>query len=358
MKRITFYLPNLGVYGGIQSSIMMADAMQRMGHEVSVVYPVIPGRDGLPWWNIRKWLVQIVRTFQNLLFKPRWFDFSGTLVAIPWSSETFLPRSDVLVLTWWADVEKLGHCNSEKGRVIHFVRSYETWGGPEERVRAVYRSSIDKVATSRQLAAQLEADGRSPLAVIPNGLNPVFFEEFEKAEENHQKIHIGMLYRVQDWKRLSDGFKALEKIKVPYKLILFGEQPKLEDREALSRIEDVETNLLPTGADLRDLYRGLDIFLFTSDETEAFGNPPLEAMASGCAVVSTRVGAVTQYAENEVNILLVEPRDIDAMAQSLERLIGDPQLRQKLGSEARSKSEEFKWSDSARQFDELLDELF
>lgn len=359
MSRISFVLPNLGIYGGIQSSIKMADALQRLGHDVSIIYPVIPGRDGLPWWNVRKWLVQCVRALQNIFFPARWFVFSGKLIPIPWSSEAFLPRADFLVLTWWADVEIFMACDIEKGRVIHFVRSYETWGGPPRRVEAVYRSPLPKVTTSEQMARQLAAVGARPLAIIPNGLDPVYFETQVEDQILHDsaKLRIGMLYRVQGWKRLNDGFAALTRIDEPFQLVLFGENLKASDRSGLDVFPDAEIHLLPTGKNLRDLYRSLDIFLFTSDETEAFGNPPLEAMACGCAVVSTRVGAIPAYARDNEHALLVAPGDVDAMVASVVRLIKEPGLRQQLAQNAKVQSRRYQWRSAAEQFEGVLDRL-
>lgn len=54
------------------------------------------------------------------------------------------------------------------------------------------------------------------------------------------------------------------------------------------------------------LYRGHDVFLFTS-RYEAWGMPVLEAMASGLAVVATRCLGVNSFAQHLVNCLLADP---------------------------------------------------
>jgi glycosyltransferase involved in cell wall biosynthesis len=348
--RFTFVLPNLGVYGGIQSTIMMADALSKLGNDVTIVYPILPGRDGLPWWNIRKWAVQLVRAAQNVLSRPNWFTFSGNLVSIPYLHERYLPDADFLVVTWWADARALIRHPASCGRLIHFVRSFETWGGPPELVLETYRTGMATVTTSKTLARNLQNAGRSTECIIPNGLNPAFFEEGVIEVEEVDVPTVGMLYRVQDWKRAVDGLRALQDVSVPFRLVLFGEAVRSEHKDLVASLPDVEFVLRPTGRELIDIYRKLDVFLFTSDETEAFGNPPLEAMASGCAVVSTKVGAVPEYATHEREALLVSPRDIPAMTESVDRLLANVELRQSLVHAGLERSRDFSWRESATAF--------
>lgn len=58
--------------------------------------------------------------------------------------------------------------------------------------------------------------------------------------------------------------------------------------------------------DLPALYRGHDVFLFTS-RYEAWGMPVLEAMASGLAVVATRCLGVNSFSQHLLNCLLADP---------------------------------------------------
>ena len=78
-----------------------------------------------------------------------------------------------------------------------------------------------------------------------------------------------------------------------------------------------------------------------------------EAMAHGRAVVATAVGGLRDAIEDGVDGLLVPPRDVAALRAAIERLLGDDELRTRLGEAARAKAER-EWSWDAAT-DALLD---
>jgi glycosyltransferase involved in cell wall biosynthesis len=65
----------------------------------------------------------------------------------------------------------------------------------------------------------------------------------------------------------------------------------------------------------------------------------LEAMAHGRPVVATAVGGIPQLVEHGRTGLLVEPGDADALRAALERLLGDAELRRRMGRAARARVE-------------------
>jgi glycogen synthase len=69
----------------------------------------------------------------------------------------------------------------------------------------------------------------------------------------------------------------------------------------------------------------------------------LEAMAHGRPVVATRVGGIPDLVEDGVTGLLVEPGDRDALRAALERLLADPELRRRMGREARRRVRRCSW---------------
>jgi glycosyltransferase involved in cell wall biosynthesis len=81
----------------------------------------------------------------------------------------------------------------------------------------------------------------------------------------------------------------------------------------------------------------------------------LEAMSSGAAVVSTRVGSIPEMMEEGRDGILIESGDVNALVRSLQSLKKDPDLRRMLGENARKRVEEdFSESGMVKAYAELF----
>jgi glycosyltransferase involved in cell wall biosynthesis len=92
--------------------------------------------------------------------------------------------------------------------------------------------------------------------------------------------------------------------------------------------------------DVPDLLGALDVFCISS----LYEGTPLalfEAMASGRAIVSTAVDGCREVLEEGQTALLVPPADAPALARGLERVLGDPGLREALGRQALAASRRY-----------------
>jgi glycosyltransferase involved in cell wall biosynthesis len=85
-----------------------------------------------------------------------------------------------------------------------------------------------------------------------------------------------------------------------------------------------------------------DVLLWPSTY-EGFGLALIEAMSQRLAVVATPVGCATTVVRDEVNGLLVAPRDANALAAAAVRLMDDSRLRQRLGAAARDAVAGLSW---------------
>jgi len=70
---------------------------------------------------------------------------------------------------------------------------------------------------------------------------------------------------------------------------------------------------------------------------EPFGLTPFEAAATGCALVCSRTGAFEALVQPGLNGELVPTDDVEALAQALSRLLGDPAALQAMGQQARAR---------------------
>ena len=73
---------------------------------------------------------------------------------------------------------------------------------------------------------------------------------------------------------------------------------------------------------------------------EGFANCVLQAMAAKVPVVVSAVGGMPESVHDGVNGILIPPKDVDALADAVMRLLGDPDLRRRMGAAGRQIVEE------------------
>ncbi len=111
---------------------------------------------------------------------------------------------------------------------------------------------------------------------------------------------------------------------------------------ALMRVREnvINLGLLPNAAVLAAWQR-CTVGVVPSIWPDSFPTVALEAMAAGAAVVASRIGGLPEAVIDGESGLLVTPGDAGELAAALERLLGDPALRERLGSGARARVEYF-----------------
>jgi L-malate glycosyltransferase len=140
-------------------------------------------------------------------------------------------------------------------------------------------------------------------------------------------------------RHLIDAAKAVVLQMPDIRFIIAGEG---ELRPALERqIRDyhLEKHVLLAGfrPDVLSLHKAFDIFVMSS-LTEGLGTSLLDAMAAGKPIVATRAGGIPEVVAHEETGVLVPPRDHDAMAEAIVRLLKDDTLRRKMGDAGRARA--------------------
>jgi glycosyltransferase involved in cell wall biosynthesis len=123
------------------------------------------------------------------------------------------------------------------------------------------------------------------------------------------------------------------------RLVIVGEGPERPALQVLAGELGIADRVHFTGycSTPQDMYRGFDVFALTSD-TEQMPLSVLEAMAAGLPVASTDVGDVRGMLA-EPNRAFVVPRDDAALANAMEQLLRQPDLRREIGAANRAKAE-------------------
>ncbi len=109
--------------------------------------------------------------------------------------------------------------------------------------------------------------------------------------------------------------------------------------------------------DVAGLLRRADVFCSPSLGPETAGVALLEAMASGAAVVASRIRGYDEVIDDGSDGLLVRPRDVRALAAALTRLIDDDALRRRLSAEALRTVRRYDWERVAGDIEDVYTEV-
>lgn len=100
-------------------------------------------------------------------------------------------------------------------------------------------------------------------------------------------------------------------------------------------------------ADLIRWYHAADAFVFPS-LYEGFGLPVLEALACGCPVVAGKATSVPEVA-GDAALMVDDPRDSDALARAVERILDDADLASRLRAAGPPRAAAFTWARAAAE---------
>lgn len=156
-------------------------------------------------------------------------------------------------------------------------------------------------------------------------------------------VAIGFLGRVVMEKGLpefADTMNELTSRGVPHKVLVLGDGPARE--WFADKVPEASFAGYLMGEELGRWVAGMDVF-FNPSITETFGNVTLEAMACGVPVVAARATGATTLVRDGATGTLVEPGNIPAFADAIQRYIEDPALRRAHGSAGEERSKTFDW---------------
>jgi glycosyltransferase involved in cell wall biosynthesis len=173
---------------------------------------------------------------------------------------------------------------------------------------------------------------------------------------------IGLVGRLDHWgKGHQELFSAMAQIRerhLVHALIVGGGRREAEVRQLAESLGlGGEVHFLGQRRDVPDLLNAMDIFVLPS-YSEGVSLALLEAMAAGLPVIATRVGGLPEVVTDGENGLLIPPRDAEALAGALERLLADPAWARELGDHARDHvREHFSLDQLGREINELYGAL-
>jgi len=197
---------------------------------------------------------------------------------------------------------------------------------------------------------------KNRIEVIPNAIRLISFKEDDELKRIEIKIKYNLkeddkiilfVGRVALEKSIDKIIKALAIIKKrnsgKEKLLIVGNGPAMDELKQLTRTLKVEEDVIFAGTvsyeEIQHYYKMAYVFTIAST-TETFGIVTIEALASGVPVVAVKAPGATDILTDGMDGLLVDD-DVEKIANALEKIIKEPELREKLSQGALKTSEKY-----------------
>jgi D-inositol-3-phosphate glycosyltransferase len=254
-------------------------------------------------------------------------------------------------------------------------------------------TELEVVRRADALIAQCPAEEReliddygapaAKVAVIPSAVDTERFRPEDKAEARRRLglptdepivVYVGRMLPRKDVRNVVRALAALKRQAAPGDplplLLLVGGETREPDESATPEIGVLRRLAADLGVtdrvrflgrrqpdELRWCYAAGDVAV-TTPWYEPFGLTPLEGMACGRPVVGSAVGGIAFTVADGETGLLVPPRDPEALAAALGRLLADPARRDRMGRAARARVEDaFTWRTVAERTAALYETL-
>jgi glycosyltransferase involved in cell wall biosynthesis len=361
--RIVYLLAGLGFTGGSLVLYRFMDELVRRSFEV---WAVLPG--GCVRWQVGAWRGIIERAGLGTPWKKvaaralrrmgsagdfvrmllgRMPDDSGRRFA--WLTKELVkraPQADVYVATYCATAPA-AYLLADRARGLYHVQHFESVFFEDlvgrRLAEATYFLPLELIANSSWLAERLEKfAGRKPALLLP-GIDTDLFRPRDSVRRKFSgagKVTVVSYYSANRFKAWPEAVEAMRRV---YRALgsdrvrwrVFGGKPP--------QVPDVPVEFVGVvmGERLAQLYWDAHI-VFMNSWCESFPLPPLEGMACGAAVVTTRLGT-EDYAVDGENAVVVEPRRPEEVADAIVRLAVDREMAARLGEAGVETARKFDW---------------
>jgi glycosyltransferase involved in cell wall biosynthesis len=228
-------------------------------------------------------------------------------------------------------------------------------------IRLAIRAASQVIAVSQATARDLQHLLKLPkerIAVIRESADPAFRPQSSRAcctfrtrlgLPEQYALYLGSNKLHKNLVRLVDAWARLQPQPVP--LVIAGvwdpRYPEARQRaEALNLGKAVHFLGPVAEKDLPVLYSSAALFVFPS-EYEGFGLPVLEAMACGAPVACSNTSSLPEVTGDAA--LMFDPADVDAIADTLDRLLADAGLRADFRERGLRQATRFTWERTAQE---------
>lgn len=189
--------------------------------------------------------------------------------------------------------------------------------------------------------------------VVPHGVDTDFFCPAERISDQQVCITVGG--KLRDFETLTRAMNLIWEANPGVRFIVVG-TPRMKDVH-LRQLRDERVDFLSGLSDeeLRRAYQTAKVAVFSFWDSTV-NNALLEAMACGVPVVSTDVGGVREYVGQEAGVLC-QPRDPQALASGVLRLLDDPACATKMAAAGRTRALGYDYRIAADQLRQVYSQV-
>jgi glycosyltransferase involved in cell wall biosynthesis len=224
-------------------------------------------------------------------------------------------------------------------------------------LKRFHNSAASTFVPTRELQAQLTAEGYRDLVVVARGVDTMLFNPARRSAELRRSwgaaegdvvaIHVGRLAPEKNLPLVLAAFDAIKRRLPSSRLVLVGDGPQRAQLE--QHQPDHVFAGMRRGEDLATHYASGDLFLFPS-LTETFGNVTVEAMASALSVVAYDYAAAREHLIHGETGLLAPCDDAAGFTRLAVDSAVDDALRSRLGRNARLAARRIDWGEVVDEF--------
>jgi len=339
------YDPLVGFY----HKNFVADLMREAGIETCIL-----DLPRVPRWEANR----LTKRMANLAFLRRPINLLWQFAIPAWQYTRFLKRERIALV----------HLNNSVGHNHHWMLA--AWLAAVPCVTHERGIIPDLNFLSRKLASRLrsivcisssvqqnlfrQGIGKRNSVMIFNGIDPDKVRPVREPQTVREELGIvperlvvGIVGNIAEWKGQATVIEAMAKLRERFPEIvclLVGDNSPL-DRDFADRLRarirhlGLESHVIFTGYQrcVPDYVNIMSVVIHASIEPEPFGRVIVEAMALGKPVVGARAGGVTEIMVDGETGLLFTPGDAEGLAESIGKLLDEPELARQMGIAGRSR---------------------
>lgn len=338
--KINFYLPGIGfkIIGGNKVVYQYANFLKKEGHDVWIYYDINNAKTKI---KMNSFFICVLKKILVKFYPYYWFKLNKKIkqkVVLKIKDDS-IRNANISIATAYRTSKLVYDLDNSKGEKIYFIQDFEKWGKvSEEMLYDSYKLNMKKIVISKWLQELVDQYSPQKSVLISNGIDieNVFKCKNDIANRNNKSLL--MLYHEDKRKGCQYGLEIIKKLKVKYPTLevqMFGYPKKSSDIPNWVKYKKDANE-----KDVVNMMNKSAIYMCTSLQ-EGYGLPGLEAMACGCALVTTNCKGILEYA-NEENAMITEPQNVEDMYQKICYLIDNPSERIKLAQKGYQDVTKFK----------------